>query len=86
MKFEFYVHGLWILGAVFFFLASLIAGNIEWVEGTTVFSFWIAVLLAFALFLVAGMCWISASVNARLEEFPGMRGYVREHERAEHRK
>ncbi len=86
MKFEFYVHGLWILGAVFFFLGGLIAGNIEWVEGTTTFSFWISVLLAFVLFLVAGMCWISAAVNARTEEFPGMRAYIKEHERTEHRK
>ena len=86
MKFEFYVHGLWILGAVFFFIASLIAGNIEWVEGTTAFSFWVSVLLAFVLFLVAGMCWISAAVNARQEEFHGMRGYVREHEKREHQR
>lgn len=86
MKFEFYVHGLWILGAVFFFLGGLIAGNVEWVEGTTAFSFWISVLLAFVLFLVAGMCWISAAVNARQEEFSGMRAYIKEHERIEHRK
>ncbi len=60
-KFDFYVHGLWIIGAVLFFLGGLIAG-------TTEASFAISVLLSFALFLTAGMCWISASVNARHEE------------------
>lgn len=67
-KFDFYVHGLWIIGAVLFFLGGLIAGNVEWIEGTTEASFAISVLLSFALFLTAGMCWISASVNARHEE------------------
>ena len=68
MRFDFYVHGLWILGSVFFFIGTLIAGNIEWVEGTTAFSFWISIILAFVLILVAGMMWVSAAVNARQEE------------------
>lgn len=68
MKFNFYVHGLWILGALFFFLGALISGNLEFVEGTTEGSFLLAILLAFALYLVAGMLWISAAVNARQEE------------------
>ncbi len=68
MPFDFHIHGLWILGAVLVFLGSLIAGNIEWVEGTTPFSFWISVLIGFFLLLIAGMAWISAAVNARHEE------------------
>jgi hypothetical protein len=67
MGFEFHVHGLWILGAVLFFLGALIAGNIEWVEGTTAFSFWTTVVIGFVLILAAGVCWISAAVNARQE-------------------
>jgi len=67
MPFEYHVHGLWILGAVFLFIGGLIAGNIEWVEGATPFSFVFSVLLAFVMLLVAGMCWISAAVNARQE-------------------
>ena len=67
MTFEFHVHGLWILGAVFLFIGSLIAGNIEWVEGTTEFSFAFSALLAFVMLLIAGMCWISAAVNAKQE-------------------
>ncbi len=67
-RFDFYVHGLWIIGAVLFFLGSMIAGNVEWLEGTTEASFGVSVAIAFVLFLTAGMCWISASVNARHEQ------------------
>lgn len=67
-KFDFYVHGLWIVGAVLFLLGSMLAGNVEWIEGTTEASFGVSVAIAFALFLTAGMCWISASVNARHEQ------------------
>lgn len=68
MPFDFHVHGLWLLGTVFLFLGGMIAGNIEWVEGTTIFSFWLAILISVFMLLVAGMCWISAAVNARHEE------------------
>ena len=72
MNFDFFVHGLWVLGAIFFFVGGMIAGNIEWVTGTTEFSYWFSVLIGFAMFLVAGMCWISSAVNAR-EELRGNR-------------
>ena len=68
MKFDFHVHGLWILGTVLLFVGTMIAGNIEWVEGTTEYSYLLSILLAFVLLLVAGMCWISSAVNARNEE------------------
>jgi len=67
MKFDFYVHGLWILGSVFFLFGSMIAGNIEWVEGVTETSFGVSMLIAFILFLIAGMMFISSAVNARQE-------------------
>lgn len=63
-----YVHGLWILGAVFMFLAAMIAGNIEMVEGTTWWSYWLAILISFALFLIGGYCWISSGANTIREE------------------
>jgi len=66
--FDFYVHGLWILGTVFFVLGSMVAGNVEWIQGVTTTSYSLSVLIAFALLMVAGMCWISAAVNARQEE------------------
>ncbi len=68
IRFDFYVHGLWILGAIFAFLASMISGNLEWVTGTTEISYAVSVLLSLVLFLVAGMCWISAAVNSRREQ------------------
>ena len=68
IRFDFYVHGLWILGAIFTFLASMISGNLEWVTGTTEISYAVSVLLSLVLFLVAGMCWISAAVNSRREQ------------------
>ena len=68
MRFELYVHGLLIGGAALFFVAALIAGNIEWTVGTTDASFWFSVLLSFILFFLAGLMWVSAAVNARQEE------------------
>lgn len=69
MGFDFHVHGLWIVGALFFFVAGIMAGNLQWVMGTTEVSYAISVVLIFILFLVAAMFWISAAVNARFEEF-----------------
>jgi Na+-transporting methylmalonyl-CoA/oxaloacetate decarboxylase gamma subunit len=69
MSFDFHVHGLWILGALFFFVAGIMAGNLQWVMGTTEVSFGISIVLIFLLFLIAAMFWISAAVNARHEEF-----------------
>lgn len=67
MTFEFHVHGLWIIGAIVLLLGSMIAGNLEWVEGTTEASFILSIIIALVLILVAGMLWISAAVNARHE-------------------
>ena len=67
MPFDFHVHGLWILGSLMLFVAAMLAGNVEWVEGTTPYSFGLTILIALVLFIVAGMCWISAAVNARQE-------------------
>ncbi len=68
MKFDFYVHGLWILSAAFFLIGSMIAGNIEWVEGTTSISFALSLLLAFVIYLIAAMMMISSAMNARQEQ------------------
>ncbi len=59
------VHGFWVLGSVFLAVSMLIFGNIEFVEGTTQFSYWFSVILAFVLLLLAGLLWISAAVNAK---------------------
>ena len=65
MPFDLHTHGLWLLGSIFMFAAAMIAGNVEWVAGTTEVSFWLSIALSFVLFLIAGVCWISASLNAR---------------------
>ena len=65
MVFEFHVHGLWIIGAISMLMACMIAGNVEWIEGTTQFSYWGAVVIALILFLFAGLCWISSAANAK---------------------
>jgi len=67
MDFDFYVHGLWLIGGVSLFLGALIAGNVEFVEGTTPWSFSLAVLVSLLLILFAGVCWISSAVNAKQE-------------------
>lgn len=74
MAIDFHVHGLWILGALFFFVGGIMAGNLQWLEGTTSASFAISAVLIFLLFLIAAAFWISAAVNARHEEFARMRG------------
>ncbi|MFC2143195.1 hypothetical protein ACFLQN_02245 [Candidatus Aenigmatarchaeota archaeon] len=63
--FDFYVHGLWILGSITMFLGAMIAGNVEWVDGTTTWSFGLAIIIAFVLILISGAFWISAAVNAK---------------------
>jgi len=65
MKFDPMVHGFWALASVLLAVAMLIFGNIEYVEGTTQFSYWFSVVLALVLVLAGGLLWISAAVNAR---------------------
>jgi len=68
MRFDFHIHGLWIIGALVLFLASMIAGNFEAdALGSNLVSEVIAIVISIALFLLAGICWISAAVNAKEE-------------------
>ncbi|MFH0948998.1 MAG: hypothetical protein V1802_00750 [Candidatus Aenigmatarchaeota archaeon] len=64
MNFDIYVHGLWLLGAIFFFTGALMAGNIEWAEGTTTFTFGTSVFVSFVLVVLGSALFISAAVNA----------------------
>lgn len=68
MKIDFYIHGLWILSAIFFLVASMIAGNVEWTVGTTTVSYLFSILLAFVLFLIATMLIAYSVINAIKEE------------------
>lgn len=68
MKMDFYIHGLWILAAIFFLVASMIAGNVEYTLGTTPASYILSILLAFVLFLIATMLIAYSAINAIREE------------------
>jgi hypothetical protein len=67
-KFDWWVHGLWILGSIFLFIGSMLAANVEVVEGATAWSLGLAALISFALILVGGLCWISSAINVCKEE------------------
>ncbi|MCD6381887.1 MAG: hypothetical protein J7L43_02830 [Candidatus Aenigmarchaeota archaeon] len=67
MRFSFYVHGLWIISSILFFLGAAIAGNLQYVEGTNESSFALAIIIAFMFFFFATSLVISAAVNAREE-------------------
>ncbi len=64
VRFDFYVHGLWILASLFFLVASVVAGNLSYEEAASPASFVISLLIAFAIYLFATLLMISASVNA----------------------
>ena len=53
------------IGAFCLLVAILFGGNVEYVLGTTETSFYLTLLIAFVLILVAGIFWISA---ARIRE------------------
>ncbi|MBS3052068.1 MAG: hypothetical protein J4428_01700 [Candidatus Aenigmarchaeota archaeon] len=53
---------LLVLGAFSAFLASTIAGNAEINLGTSPSSYFLAALISFALFLIAGIIWVSVSI------------------------
>lgn len=59
-----------VLGAILFFAGAIIAMNVAWVEGTTLFSYWFSVGLAAVFFLIAGASWITAAMQIRREEKP----------------
>lgn len=55
----------WILGALCIMLGSLIAGNAERALGSGDSAFFTALLIAFVLFLLAGILWISVAVGTK---------------------
>ncbi len=50
-----------VIGAICMLIASLFAGNAEWVLGTTTASFYGTLTIAFVLMLTAGIFWVSAA-------------------------
>ncbi len=52
----------WIIGAVFVFLGSMLAGAVEpYALGATLSGIVISYIIAFVLILIGGMFWISAA-------------------------
>jgi len=75
-RWDWYVHGLWILGSLFLILGAVLAGNLTWIEGTNSVAFGLAVIVAFLLILIAGLMWISAAANiTQHETFASERQY-----------
>ena len=57
--------GVWVLGGVFMLLGTWIVQNLEFNVGVSGFSYAIAILIAFVLFLLTGLAWISVAVATR---------------------
>ncbi|MEM5882728.1 MAG: hypothetical protein QXQ77_00605 [Candidatus Aenigmatarchaeota archaeon] len=55
----------WVLGAICILFASMIAGHLEKGLGVSDMSFSLALLVAFILFLVGGLLWISVAVAVK---------------------
>jgi succinate-acetate transporter protein len=49
------------IGSLCLLLATLFAGNVEWVYGATAASFYGTIFLSFILILIAGIFWVSAA-------------------------
>jgi len=57
--------GIWVLGAVALLVGTWIIQNLEFNVGVSGFSYMVAILIAFVLFLFAGLAWISVAVATR---------------------
>jgi len=57
--------GIWVLGGVLLLLGTWIVQNLEFNVGVSGFSYILALLIAFVIFLLAGLCWISVAVATR---------------------
>ena len=56
---------VWILGGLLFLAGSWIMNNLELTIGVTQISYYMALLSALVLFLLAGLCWISVAVATK---------------------
>jgi len=61
MKEDLQVYLFLFIGSLCMFLASLLAGNVEWVPGTTSTSFYGTLFVSFVLIVIAGIFWISSA-------------------------
>jgi hypothetical protein len=57
--------GAWVLGALFLLAGSWIVQNLKFEIGVSELSYGLAIVVAFILFLLAGLSWISVGVATR---------------------
>ena len=55
----------WLDGGFFLTLGVWIVGNLEYNVGVSALSYSFALIIAFVLFLVAGLCWITVAAAVR---------------------
>ena len=55
----------WLVGGFFLLIGIWIIGNLELNVGVSMVSYAFAMIIAFVLLLVAGLCWITVSVGVR---------------------
>jgi hypothetical protein len=55
----------WVAGALFMLAGSWITGNLEPVVGVTPASYYLAIVAALVMFLMAGLCWIAVAAAAK---------------------
>ena len=65
MKKHLKVSLLWVLGALSILIGSMIGGRVEMGLGVSTSGFFVAVLIAFVLFLLGGLFWIVAAIGIR---------------------
>jgi hypothetical protein len=56
---------VWAAGALFMLGGSWITGNLEATVGVTPVSYYMALVAALVMFLMAGICWIAVAVAAK---------------------
>jgi hypothetical protein len=56
---------VWFIGGLLMLGGSMITGNLEMDVGVTGVSYYMAVIAALILFLLAGLCWIAVAAAAK---------------------
>lgn len=59
------IAAFWIVGALAIFIGSMIAGRLEVTLGTSDLGLLVAALVAFVLFLLGGLLWISVALAVK---------------------
>jgi hypothetical protein len=55
----------WIIGGMFILGGTWIVQNLQLNIGVSDFQYYLALLIALIMFLLAGLCWISVAVATR---------------------